>query len=148
MIVAKPVIPDQYWILRQDDRKIGNIEAEAGVFKVKINNRTETFATLPTIKKKIGVDFVSVDCSTEPAPDQSVYGYSTTSTPYNAVYDVKHQVPLWTPEPRSRSWHAAGWYQVKQGRSWSVVHCPKLIVIQRYPYRGPFYTQEQAQAAR
>jgi len=25
-----------------------------------------------------------------------------------------------------------------------VVHNPKLISLQRYPYQGPFYTQEQA----
>ena len=57
-------------------------------------------------------------------------------------------MPLWTHEPRSKSWYAAGWYQVKQGRSWTTEFCPKLITLQRYPYRGPFYTEEQANEQR
>ncbi len=148
MIVAKPVIPDQYWILKQDDRKIGNIEAAAGGFVVKINNRTEKFTGINSIQKKIGVDFMPAGKSINTDVGNSVYGYETTHTPYNAIYDVKHQVPLWTQEPRSKSWYAAGWYLIKQGRQWTEVNCPKLITIQRYPYQGPFRTQEQAQAAR
>jgi hypothetical protein len=70
--------------------------------------------------------------------------YPTREQAYNAIYDVKHQVPLWTREPRSKSWYAAGWYQVRQGRSWQVEFCPKLITLQRYAYRGPYYTEEQA----
>lgn len=148
MIVAKPVVPDRYWILQHNDRKVGNIEAEAGGYRVRINDRVETFEALPTIKKKIGIDFAPGSHSTKKDhTDNTVYGYSTTSRPYNAVYDVKHQVPLWTHEPRSRSWYTAGWYRIKQGRSWTVMHCPKLIVIQRYAYQGPFHTREQALAA-
>jgi hypothetical protein len=79
----------------------------------------------------------------EPAGDL-VYGYRTTSRPYNAIYDVKHQVPLWTKEERSKSWYAAGWYCIKQGRNWSVVNCPKLIALERYRYQGPFHTQQEA----
>ena len=75
---------------------------------------------------------------------KTVHGYPTREQAYNAIYDVKHQVPLWTREPRSKSWYAAGWYQVRQGRSWQVEFCPKLITLQRYAYRGPYYTEEQA----
>ena len=42
MIVEKPVIPNQYWILKQDDRKIGNIEAGPDGFQVRINEITAT----------------------------------------------------------------------------------------------------------
>lgn len=148
MIIAKPVIPDRYWILKENDKKIGNIEVEAGGYKVRIADRIEIFPALPNIKKKINIDFLPIETKSTAATDnKSVYGYSTTHQPHNAVYDVKHQVPLWTHDTRSRSWYAAGWYRVKQGRHWSVVHCPKLIVIQRYPYKGPFHTEDQAQSA-
>ena len=72
--------------------------------------------------------------------------FPTTGRPYNAIYDVKHQVPLWTREPRSKSWFAAGWYRVRTGRTWQVVQSPKLIVLQRYEYKGPFRNETEAQA--
>lgn len=145
MIIAKPVIPDQYWILRQDDQKIGNIQAEPDGFAVKINNQTRHYKTIATIKKKVAIDFEKISKKPKVAEvGNEIYGYPTTQKPHNAIYDVKHQVPLWTTDARSKSWLAAGWYRIKQGRKWEVVECPKLILLERYPYRGPFRTQEQA----
>lgn len=145
MIVAKPVIPNQYWILRDNDRKIGNIEADpTGGFQVKINNRVERFNTITTIKKKVAIDFEPAQKKKKESTSNEVNGFPTTHRPYNAIYDVQHHVPLWTREPRSRSWYAAGWYRIRQGRNWSVVECPKLITLQRYPYEGPYRTSEEA----
>lgn len=148
MIIAKPVIPDQYWILRQGDVKIGNIQTEPDGFAVKINNEIKHYKTMATIKKSVSIDFEkTVNKQEKPDPGNEIYGYPTTHTPYNAIYDVKHQVPLWTKESRSKSWLAAGWYRVKQGRSWHVMECPKFILLERYPYRGPFRTQQEAESA-
>lgn len=145
MIVAKAVIPNQYWILKQDDRKIGNIQADpSGGFQVRINNHVEKFRTIHIIKRQVSIDFENnLKCKT-PKTNKSVHGFPTSHMPHNGVFDVKHQVPLWTKEPRSKSWYAAGWYRVKQGRDWHTVFCPKLITIQRYAYQGPFTTKEQA----
>lgn len=145
MIVAKPVIPDQYWILRDGDVKIGNIQAEPGGFAVKINNQIKRFSSITTIKKTVDISFEKSHTAPPPEPGNEIYGYPTTHTPYNAIYDVRHQVPLWTREERSRSWLAAGWYRVRQGRRWEVVECPKLILLERYPYQGPYRTQQEAQ---
>lgn len=144
MIVAKPIIPNQFWILKENDRKIGNIESGPGGYSVKINNQIKTFKTINNIKKQVDIDFQSVTKKISEKRDNSVYGYETSSKPYNAIYDVKHQVPLWTRDEKSKSWYAAGWYQVKQGRSWQIVFCPKLITLQRYKYQGPFFSREQA----
>jgi len=145
MIVAKAVIPDQYWILREDDRKIGNIEQAPDGFRVRINDRVEKFKTIHTIKKQKSIDFEPQKQTVQKQEGNQVYGYATTSQPYNGVYDVKHQVPLWTREERSKSWYAAGWYAVRQGRRWAVEQCPKLIMLERYEFRGPYHTAEQAQ---
>ena len=148
MIVAKPVIPDQYWILRDGDVKIGNIQAEPGGFSVRIHDHVQKFKNLPTIKRKVAIDFERSPEKNKPkSAANEIYGYPTTHPPHNAIYDVRHQVPLWTREDRSKSWLAAGWYRVKQGRAWSVVECPKLIMLERYPYQGPFRSQQEAQTA-
>lgn len=146
MIVAKAVIPNQYWILRQDDRKIGNIEHVAEGFQVKINNEVKKFKTIRTLKQTLSVDFEPVVRQGKSKPvGNDVNGFPTTGRPYNAIYDVRHQVPLWTKEPRSKSWYAAGWYRVKQGRTWTVEECPKLIMLERYEYQGPFHSQQEAE---
>ena len=146
MIVAKPVIPNQYWILRQDNRKIGNIEAAKDGYQVKINNQIQTFKTINMVKQRIKIDFEkpSVIKSTH-SPENQINGYPTDGHPYNAIFDVRLQAPLWTREERSKSWFAAGWFRVRQGRNWQTVLCPKLITLQRYQYQGPFRSREEAE---
>lgn len=147
MIIAKAVIPDQYWILREHDRKVGNIETDQGEYVISLNGERTRFKTLNMIKDRVPINFESTDSpSREPDPFQ-VHGYPTTSLAYNAIFDVKHQLPLWTQDQRSRSWLAAGWYRVRQHRDWQVMQCPKLILLERYPYQGPFRTREEAQAS-
>jgi hypothetical protein len=144
MIVAKPVIPNQFWILKDGDHKVGNIEAGDDGFSVKIGDNTQRYKNINVIKQKIQIAFEPVVRSRAVVSPNSVHGFPTAGLAYNAIYDVKHQVPLWTREPKSKSWYAAGWYRVKQGRSWTVELCPKLITLQRYPYQGPYHTEEQA----
>lgn len=144
MIIAKPVVPNQFWILKENDRKVGNIEAVPQGFSVKINDQTETFKSLRNIKQQVKIDFETITRKKTQSHENQAYGFATSSRPYNTIYDVKHQVPLWTRDAKSKSWYAAGWYKVKQGRQWETVFCPKLIALQRYPYQGPFHTEEQA----
>ena len=146
MIVAKTVIPNQYWILRQGDTKVGNIEAGPDGFQIKINNVVQQYKSIKTLKQKVQIDFEPVEKKATTVVDNEVNGFPTTGRPYNAIYDVKHQVPLWTREPRSKSWFAAGWYRVRTGRTWQVVQSPKLIVLQRYEYKGPFHNEAEARA--
>ena len=144
MIVAKAVIPNQYWILQQDDRKIGNIEAAADGFTVVINGSQQKFKTLRTIRNKVSIDFQNSARSTTSDSTNSVLGYPTDGPAYNGVFDVPHQIPLWTREPRSKSWYAAGWYLVRQGRAWRAEFCPKMIMLNRNEFRGPFHTEQEA----
>jgi len=145
MLTAKPVVPDQYWILRDHDHKIGNIEADNGEYVVSINGAKSRFKTLKMLEDNIRVDF---DRSQYQVPQKTAYevhGFPTNGIAYNAIFDVKHQLPLWTQEERSRSWLAAGWYRVQQHRDWKIMQCPKLIILQRYAYQGPFRSREEAQ---
>ena len=38
-LIALPVVDKQYWILKDNDRKVGNVEACAGGYQVKINDQ-------------------------------------------------------------------------------------------------------------
>ena len=148
MIVAKTVVPNQFWILKDGENKIGNIEAADDGFSVKIGDHTQRYKNINVIKQKIAIAFEPVAKRPAAVSLNSAHGYPTAGQAFNAIYDVKHQVPLWTQEPKSKSWYAAGWFQIKQGRSWTTEFCPKLITLQRYAYRGPFYTEEQCREQR
>ena len=143
VILAKPVIKGQYWILKQDDRKVGNVMATGDGYTLTINDSTRQYKTIRTLERDANITFVKPAPPEPPRQDQ-VHGYSTDCRVYNPIWDVKHRLPLFTKEPRSKSWFAAGWYRIKQHRSWQVMQNPKLILLERYPYQGPFHTEEQA----
>lgn len=144
-IIAKPVVKDQFYILTQDNKKVGNIEATGDGFAVRINNKVMPFKTIAMIRKQVDIEFSAVanNSNQEPASYQ-VQGYPAGSRVYNPIWNVQHKLPLYTKNRKSRSWFAAGWYQVKQRRTWCIVQSPKLITLERYPYQGPFYTKEEA----
>jgi hypothetical protein len=59
MLVAKPVIDKQFWILQKDNEKVGNIEACAGGYQVKINNQVAQFKTIKLAAQRVNIQFES-----------------------------------------------------------------------------------------
>lgn len=145
MIVAKPVIDKQFWILQKDNEKIGNIEACDGGYQVKINNQTAQFKTIKMVERQINISFEpAVKRIKSKANITHVHGYPVSGRVYNPMWDVPQQLPVYTKTAKSKSWFTAGWYNVRKGRHWKTVQSPKLIVLQRYPYQGPFYSEQEA----
>jgi hypothetical protein len=144
-LVAKPVIDKQFWILQDGNQKVGNIEACAGGYQVKIRNQVAQFKTIKMAAQRVNIEFESVN---KPARSSAisnlVHGYPTTSKAHNPMWDVKMKLPVYTKTSKSKSWFAAGWYLIRKGRSMTVVQNPKLIVLQRYPYQGPYHSEQEA----
>jgi hypothetical protein len=143
--VAKPVIDKQFWILQDGDQKVGNIQACDGGYQVKIQNQIAQFKTIRMAAQRIDIQFEPVKKITAARPVENlVHSYPAVGRIYNPMWDIKMKLPIYTKTTKSKSWFAAGWYRVKKGRTWAVTQDPKLIVLQRYAYTGPFYNQEQA----
>lgn len=143
MIEAKPVIPDRYWILKQNNHKVGEIEAGEHGVTVKIQGQARGYKTIRMASRDANIKF-EPPVAPPPTLANQVHGYEVTGRVYNPVWDVKHRLPLFTRDTKSKSWYAAGWYMVKQHRAWRAVQHPKLISLQRYQYQGPFHSKEQA----
>lgn len=143
MILAKPVVENRYWILKKDDRKIGQVEAVADGYDVKILDRIARYKTIKMAGRAANIEFEKPE-KTSQAPRNLVHGYEVSGRVYNPLWNVQLRLPLFTKDAKSKSWYAAGWYQVKQHRTWKVMHNPKLITLQRYQYQGPFHHKEQA----
>jgi hypothetical protein len=144
MLVAKPVIDKQFWILQENNRKVGNVEACAGGYQVRINNQVTQFKTIKMAAQKINIKFESRPQSITVINDNLVHGYPVQGRVYNAMWSVTQQLPVYTHTAKSKSWFAAGWYRVRRGRVWQTMLAPKLIVLQRYEYAGPFHSESDA----
>jgi len=143
-LIAKPVIDKQFWILQDGHQKVGNIEACAGGYQVKIHNQIAQFKTIRMAAQRINIIFESNPNTKSREQSKMVHGYPVISRANNPMWDVKMKLPIYTKTAKSKSWFAAGWYCVRKGRAWTVSQDPKLIVLQRYQYQGPFHTEEAA----
>jgi hypothetical protein len=144
-LIAKPVIDKQFWILQDGNQKIGNIEACAGGYQVKIRNQVAQFKTIKMAARTVNIEFEPAVKKSQSKPStDSVHGYPVAGRVHNPMWDVPQQLPVYTKTAKSKSWFAAGWYNVKRGRQWRTIHAPKLIMLQRYPYQGPFQSEQEA----
>ena len=143
VITAKPVIANRYWILKQGEQKVGNIQAVDNGYQVKVQDNVQQFKTIRMVRQRMNVEFEPVPRSHRADPT-SVYGFPAGCQAHNAMYQVQQGLPLFTKTAKSKSWYAAGWYLIWQGRRWQLQQSPKLITLQRYRYRGPFRSKEQA----
>jgi len=145
MLVAKPVIDKQFWILQENNRKVGNVEACAGGYQVRLYNQITQYKTIRMAAQRVNIRFESVPKIPDRQPTTNqVHGYPAGGRVYNPMWNVTQQLPVYTKTNKSKSWFAAGWYCVRKGRVWQTVSAPKLIVLQRYEYHGPFYTEQEA----
>jgi hypothetical protein len=144
-IIAKPVIDKKFWILQKDNEKVGNVEACPGGYQVTINNNVEKYKTIRMVQQRTNIHF-ETEVKTSKPDTHLVHGYPASGRVHNPVWDVPHQLPLYTKTKKSKSWFAAGWYTVKRGRKWKIIQDPKLIALERYAFHGPFYSKHSAES--
>lgn len=143
MIEAKPIIANRFWILKQGDHKIGTLESTGSELQAHIKDPVGNFRTIPMSREDSDITFCP-EFETTPPRENMVHGFDAGQRAFNTMWDIKRRLPLFTKTPRSKSWYAAGWYWVKQHRHWNLYAIPKLIVLDRYDFRGPFNNKEQA----
>ena len=144
-LIAKPVIDQQFWILQDGNQKVGNIEACPGGYQVKIHNQVAQFKTIRMVAQRANIEFVPTSkTASHKVKVDNVHNYPVSGRAYNPMWNVTQHLPVYTHTAKSKSWVAAGWYRVRKGRVWQTVLAPKLIVLQRYEYRGPFFTEQEA----
>lgn len=144
-LVAKPIVKNQFWIVTDGNKKVGNIEANNAGYGVQINGTFLQFNNTEEIKKKAHIKFEPLKSNktkaTIPYPE-----YPTTARTYNSILDVKRGLHLFTKTKKSKCLHAAGYFVMDQNGVKTVIFCPKYIFIQRYTYEGPFKTESEAKS--
>ncbi len=141
MITAKPIVKNKYWILKEDDRKIGTVERNSAGYEVRVADQIGTFKTIKTLENKTNIRFETSKDQKDQFENQ-VNGFPTDGKPFNGVYNVQARLPLYTKKEKSKSWYAAGYYRVTVNGTMETMFCPKLILLQRYDYMGPVKTRD------
>lgn len=143
-IHATPIIPDKFWIVEKDGSKFATLRKnEDNRFVMSNEAGVKIFDNKESITNEYGKEFFVakiVKESNDALPNE-VHGYSTSTIPHNAMFDIKRKLPLFTKSGDSKSLYCAGYYVIKFDKGWVKSHCPKLITLQRYEYRGPFKTE-------
>ncbi len=139
---AKPIVKGEFWVITDGNKKVGNVISEGSGFDVKLGDNIVHYNTKQAVKKHTNIEFENLEKSSLSNPVFAVYP-TTGNRIFNSVLDVKRKLHIFTKTSKSKCYHAAGWFAVKQGEEYQNVFCPKYIFIQRYPYIGPFKTEQE-----
>ena len=145
MIKAKPILKDKFWIVEDEGKRIGTLSVSDDRYVLSSKEiGVRFFDNKRQLERALGkTEFETTVTSTvtDVEHEQEVYGYPTSTIPYNTLYDVKQRLPLFTKSAKSKSLYCAGYYIIRFEKGWVQSHCPKLITLERYEFRGPFKTE-------
>jgi hypothetical protein len=142
-LIAKPIVKDQYWVVTDGDKKVGNVVASGTGIELIMNGINTKYDNESDLKKKHKIDFQTIKTN-KTKPNLPISNYPTTNKVFNSMLDIKKKLLLYTKTSKSKCYYAAGYFVINQHGFNEVVFCPKYIFIQRYKYYGPFKTEQEA----
>ena len=134
--IARPIVNGKFWVLKQNEKKIGSVEKDNNGYFVTTQQGNARFKTIKSLRDITKISFEN-DRERIKHPENQVNGFPTDCKPFNGVYNIHTRLPVYTKEKKSKSWYAAGYYMVTINRKTKVMFCPKLIILDRYGYVGP-----------
>jgi hypothetical protein len=145
-IISKALIPNKEWILADHGEKIGSISKKKKGYDFFRKGKKFEFKSLEEMKQELGITIVE-DCFSEKndtaSSVYSIYNYPCGSKPFEPVYNLKKKLPLFAKSAKSKSQYCAGYYVIQFKKGWVKSFCPKLITLERYPFHGPFKTEQE-----
>ena len=140
MIKAKEVLKNKFWIVENEGTRIGTLSLSDDRYILSDSTGTH-FCTERQLKNRLGSDLTWTELEVvEKEVVKEVNNFPTSCAPYNAMYDLKRSLPLFTKSDKSKSLYCAGYYIIRFDKGWVKSFCPKLITVERYETRGPFKT--------
>ena len=152
-INAKTLIHDRFWIIQENGEKIGTLQKQddSGWIFLSKKDKREEFPTEQALYDKFGIELFHNDTQEKKEivetddTQYEVHGYPVNQKPFNPMYDVQKQLPIYTKAQRSKSLFCAGYYIICFEKGWRKAYCPKVITLQRYKYKGPIKTKLEMQ---
>ena len=141
----KTVKPNASWIItdEKDKDKLGSIvKTPQDKYEVKFKGLPR-FYTKEKLVRNFGSQIFAPPIPKPEEPNLNlVYDYPCDDMPYNKMFYVKHKLPIYTKEHKSKSFYCAGYYLIKK-KGWTEEFCPKLITLEKYKFHGPFESESK-----
>jgi len=140
---AKELLKGKFWIVEDNDNeRVGVLSQTEDNLVYSCHEGTKFFKNTKQFKKSLGADinWITSDAKKENI-ESEIYGYPTSCTPHNSMYDIKRKLPLFTKSEKSKSLYCAGYYVIRFDKGWVKSFCPKLLTIERYDSHGPYKTE-------
>lgn len=141
---AKPIIDNKFWIIEKDGEKFATLRKDdEDRFVLSNESGIRIYNNKIDLTKQFGKDFFVAKIVKESKNSMplEVHGYPSSCLPHNAMFDIQRKLPIFTKSKDSKSHYCAGYYTIKFDKGWVKSFCPKLITLQRYPFKGPFKTE-------
>jgi hypothetical protein len=103
-LIAKAIVKNQYWVITDGDKKVGNVIADQNGFDVKLHGTDLHFTSTEDIRKKTKIIFESVR-NTKSKQNYPYPEYPTTNKVYNSVMDIKRKLHLFTKTTKSKCFY-------------------------------------------
>jgi hypothetical protein len=147
-IKAKPILEDRFWVVEDEGVRVGTLSKDADGFVFSKRGEVSFFRDEQQLKKTFGKNFLTAQIIQSPTNpvDQTVHGFPARCDPFNSMFDIQRNLPLFTKSEKSKSVYCAGYYLVKFNVSWLKSFCPKLITLERNEFLGPFKTEFEMKA--
>lgn len=144
-LLAKTIVKNKCWIVEQDGAKVASILSQPDGVTLIHKGKREKFTSLKNLSDRYNILVDKNKITKQPQESHNVYGYPCDHNAKNILWDVPKKLPVFTKGTKSKSFFCAGYYIVKFNNGWVKSYCPKLITLNRYPYQGPFRSQEEMQ---
>lgn len=148
MLQAKQIIKDSFWILEQNEQKVGTMRKASSTWQVLLEQNKQEFQTYDEVISFLGSDPLSVNKKNLEQPEAGkfdVNGYPTEIKPFNI--EVKNNLPTYTKTSKSQVRHCAGYYCVEFPKGWVPSFNPKMqtLVENAMSFAGPFNSEMEMQ---
>lgn len=146
-VVAKSILTDKYWIVESNGKKIGTIQAidDAGGYTlVKDQSRTR-YSTINALGSDNNIIFDKKKNSKTTKSLSLIGDYPVSGRAYNILWNVRKKFAAYTKTKNSKCHYCAGYFLVNFQNVWQVMFCPKLIMLNRYQFSGPYKSKSEAE---
>lgn len=147
---AKILVPNKEWLIKKNNLKIGTVAKSKKGYVFLRNGQSIGFKDLAEVNSQFGVALFEESIKkhkSEQPKNFSVYDFPCGGRPYDPVYNIKQKLPLYSKSTKSKSLFCAGYYIIQFNKGWRKAFCPKLITLERYPYQGPFKSEDEMKFA-
>lgn len=142
--IAKVLIPNKYWIVEQGGEKIATLSKEKTGYSLVRQGQKIEVHDLKEIKERFGITITNEAIKKEKAHKPTttdIYGYAVNGRAFSPLWNVQKRLPIYAKSSKSKSLYCAGYYVIQFRKGWVKSFCPKLITLERYPFKGPFKTE-------